>query len=68
MFYNPTYEVSLNGEVIGFTTNKSELQERINGFTEENKRKDNKAYTFYYEYCMCIPADLVYGEIILRDL
>ena len=40
LFYNPTYEVSLNGEVIGFTTNKSELQERINGFTEENEEEN----------------------------
>lgn len=40
LFYNPTYEVSLNGEVIGFTTNKSELQERINGYTEENEEEN----------------------------
>ena len=45
LFYNPTYEVSLNGEVIGFTTNKSELQERINGFTEENEEEPSGGST-----------------------
>lgn len=33
LFYDPTYEVSLNGEVIGFTSDKSSLQERINEYT-----------------------------------
>lgn len=37
LFYNPTYEVSLNGDVIGFTANKSELQGKINDFTAEDK-------------------------------
>ena len=29
-FFKPTYSVSLNGEFIGYTQNKSELQSRIN--------------------------------------
>ena len=40
LFYNPTYEVSLNGEVIGYTSNKSELQGRINEYTAENEEEN----------------------------
>ena len=40
LFYNPTYEVSLNGEVIGFTSNKSELQAKINEYTEEDEEEN----------------------------
>ena len=29
-FFKPTYSVSLNGEFIGYTQNKSELQAKIN--------------------------------------
>ena len=43
LFYNPTYEVRLNGEVIGFTADKSKLQERINDYTSENE-KENIAF------------------------
>ena len=39
LFYHPTYEVSLNGEVIGYTSDKSALQERINDYTAETKKK-----------------------------
>lgn len=34
VFYKPTYAVSLNGEVIGYTENKSELQTKINQYME----------------------------------
>ncbi len=40
LFYNPTYEVSLNGEVIGFTSNKSELQSKINQYTQEDEEEN----------------------------
>ena len=40
LFYNPTYEVSLNGEVIGFTSDKSKLQEKINNYTSENEEEN----------------------------
>lgn len=40
LFYNPTYEVSLNGEVIGYTSDKSSLQERINEYTSENEEEN----------------------------
>lgn len=43
LFYNPTYEVRLNGEVIGFTADKSKLQERINDYTSGNE-KENIAF------------------------
>ena len=34
LFYRPMYSVSLNGEFIGYTTNKSKLQNRINEHLE----------------------------------
>lgn len=40
LFYSPTYEVSLNGEVIGYTSNKSSLQEKINEYTSENEEEN----------------------------
>ena len=40
LFYNPTYEVRLNGEVIGFTADKSKLQERINDYTSGNEKEN----------------------------
>lgn len=39
-FYNPTYAVSLNGEVIGYTDNKSSLQERINEYISSNEEEN----------------------------
>lgn len=33
--YKPTYSVSLNGEMIGYSQNKSELQKRINEYIEK---------------------------------
>ena len=33
-FYKPTYAVSLNGELIGYTENKTELQNNINQYME----------------------------------
>ena len=56
LFYNPTYEVSLNGKVIGYTANKSELQERINSYTSE-KEEENIAFIQIdamptYELCL----------------
>lgn len=39
-FYNPTYAVSLNGEVIGYTENKSALQEKINEYISSNEEEN----------------------------
>lgn len=36
LFYKPTYEVSLSGEVVGYTADKSSLQSRINEHISEN--------------------------------
>lgn len=40
IFYNPTYEVSLKGEVIGYTSNKSDLQEKINSYIAEDEENN----------------------------
>ncbi len=40
IFYKPTYEVSLNGELIGYTSDKSNLQERINKYVESGNGED----------------------------
>ena len=40
IFYKPTYEVSLNGELIGYTSDKSNLQERINKYVESGNGDD----------------------------
>jgi len=54
--YKPTYSVSLNGEFIGYTRNKSELQSRINDYIEQGD-KQNVAFIQIdnmpeYELCM----------------
>ena len=36
VFYRPTYAVSLNGEILGYTTNKTELQQKINQYMITN--------------------------------
>ena len=40
LFYNPTYEVKLNGETIGYTANKSELQQKINEYIAEDEENN----------------------------
>lgn len=40
LFYHPTYAVSLNGEIVGYTENKSELQEKINEHISANESKN----------------------------
>ena len=40
LFYHPTYEVRLNGEVIGYTADKSTLQERINEYIQEDEEEN----------------------------
>lgn len=37
LFYHPTYAVSLNGELVGYTENKSELQAKINEYISANE-------------------------------
>lgn len=38
-FYKPTYAVSLNGELIGYTENKAELQNNINEYMAGDKMR-----------------------------
>lgn len=56
LVYKPTYSVTLNGEFIGYTTNKSELQKRINEYLE-NGENDNTAFIDVEslpEYSLCL--------------
>ena len=43
LVYRPMYSVTLNGEFIGYTTNKSKLQKRINEYIE-NENENNIAF------------------------
>lgn len=40
LFYHPTYAVSLNDEIIGYTANKSDLQEKINEHISANEAEN----------------------------
>ena len=71
-FYNPTYAVSLNGEVIGYTENKSALQEKINKYISSNE-EENVAFVQVdamptYKLCLLkkdveINDDKIFSEI-----
>ena len=55
VFYKPTYAVSLNGEVIGYTENKSKLQTKINRYMEGEE--DGVAFAqidSVPEYTLCL--------------
>jgi len=55
LVYRPMYSVSLNGEFIGYTTNKSKLQSRINEYLE--KGDENVAFIDVQnlpEYSLCL--------------
>lgn len=54
--YKPTYSVSLDGEFIGYTKNKAELQKRINQYVE-NGNGENVAFVqidVMPEYKLCL--------------
>ena len=56
VIYKPMYSVSFNGEEIGYTENKSDLQDRINEYIKEG---DSKTVAFVEvetmpEYRMCL--------------
>ena len=56
MVYRPMYSVTLNGEFIGYTTNKSNLQKRINDYIE-SKNENNIAFIDIQslpEYSLCL--------------
>lgn len=55
-FYKPIYSVSLNGEMIGYSENKTKLQERINDYIEKGNGK-NVAFvdiTQLPQYSLCL--------------
>lgn len=55
LVYRPMYSVSLNGEFIGYTTNKSKLQSRINEYLENGE--GNVAFIDVQnlpEYSLCL--------------
>ena len=55
LFYKVTYSVSLNGEFIGYTSNKAKLQEKINDYMEEGE-ENNTAFVDISklpEYSLC---------------
>lgn len=54
--YKPMYSVTLNGEFIGYTTNKSELQKRINEYIQ-SQNENNIAFIDLQtlpEYELCL--------------
>lgn len=56
--YKPTYSVHINGQQVGYTANKSELQKRINDYVE-NGDGNNKNIAFVQveslpEYKLCL--------------
>lgn len=56
LVYKPMYTVTLNGEFIGYTTNKSKLQKRINEYIE-NENQNNIAFIDIKslpEYSLCL--------------
>lgn len=56
LVYRPMYSVTLNGEFIGYTANKSQLQKRINEYIE-NENENNIAFIDIQnlpEYSLCL--------------
>lgn len=57
LVYRPMYSVTLNGEFIGYTTNKSKLQKRINDYLENGEGNNNIAFIDVQslpEYSLCL--------------
>ncbi len=55
--YKPIYSVTLNGEEIGYSANRSELQEKINEYIEKGTGEENIAFVEISnlpEYKMCL--------------
>lgn len=56
LIYKPMYSVTVNGEFLGYTSNKSKLQKRINEYIE-SKENDNIAFVDIKdlpEYSLCL--------------
>lgn len=70
LFYHPTYAVSLNGQLIGYTENKSNLQEKINSYITANVSK-NIAFVQIdamptYELCL-LKKDVITNDTEIFD-
>ena len=56
LFYRPMYSVTINGEFVGYTANKTALQKRINEYLESGE-EDNTAFidtAYLPEYKLCL--------------
>lgn len=55
-FYKPTYAVSINGELVGYTENKTELQNRINSYMEGDSEEGVvfRQINSVPEYTLCL--------------
>ncbi len=56
LFYTPMYSVTINGEFVGYTINKTKLQKRINEYIE-NGDEENTAFIdaeYLPEYQLCL--------------
>lgn len=64
VFYKPTYAVSLNGEVIGYTENKAELQTKINKYMEgEEEGVAFAQIDSVPDYTLCLlKKDITYND------
>ena len=59
LFFKPIYSVTINGEAVGYSQDKSKLQARINKYTESGDGGENSNIAFVQvdnmpEYKMCL--------------
>ena len=72
--YKPTYSVFMNGEPVGYTENKAELQHRINAYIENGEEgSNNTAFVQVtdlpsYELCLLKKNIVTNDEEILEKI
>ena len=59
LFFKPIYAVTINGEAVGYSADKSKLQARINKYIESGEGGENSQIAFVQidtlpEYKMCL--------------
>ena len=59
LFFKPIYSVTINGEAVGYSKDKSKLQARINKYMENGEDTENSNIAFVQvdnlpEYKMCL--------------
>ena len=59
LFFKPIYSVTINGEAVGYSKDKSKLQSKINKYMEDGDGKENNHIAFVQidnlpEYKMCL--------------